>query len=160
MSLRRVKHTRGTTQIAAYAAASRSNKRYPLTRADGRTYCAGGSALRLGRDGYLERGLSAHTKCRLSEKPDFLTVFVKAFINFSVLYHRKKRLSILFLKKILVKDSIITPTKHHPCICASSPFPHEYVFPAYFSPKPLLPTYTTADYHDKAAQLHLYVQAL
>ena len=86
-SLRRANFTRGTTQIAAYAAPSRSNKRYPLTRADGRTYCAGGSALRLGRDGYLERDLLAHTCRQLSEKPHFLTVFVKAFAILNAFYH-------------------------------------------------------------------------
>ena len=49
-NLRRALYTRGTTQITAFAVTSRSNKRYPLTRADGRAYCAGGSALRLGSD--------------------------------------------------------------------------------------------------------------
>ena len=60
---------------------SRSNKRYPLTQAYGRTYCAWGSALRLGRDGYLDSFTLAHTNRQLSERSAYLTVFVKAFFN-------------------------------------------------------------------------------
>ena len=73
-------------KLRPFAATSRSNKRYPLTRADGRTYCAWGSALRLGSDGYL------NMYCRLTPCADSLkthnhTVFVKAFYLFALIIH-------------------------------------------------------------------------
>ena len=64
----RINNIRGTTLVISKEIPSRSNKRYPLTRAYGRTYCAGGSALRLGRDGYLDSITLARTTRQLSAK--------------------------------------------------------------------------------------------
>ena len=54
-------NTRGTTQIAAFAAPSDSSKSYPLTRANGCTWDRGSSAHRLGSDGSFGAELSACT---------------------------------------------------------------------------------------------------
>ena len=59
----------------------------------------GGSALRLGRDGYLEGCLLARTCRQLSEKHTLLTVFVKAFKNMSILYHVRAKKSNVFLHR-------------------------------------------------------------
>ena len=65
--MRRVTVTRGTTQIAAKAATSRSNKRYPLTRANG-------NALEnLQRFGSEVMGLVAES-CRFAPNTDSLKV--------------------------------------------------------------------------------------
>ena len=58
-----------------------------------------GSALRLGRDGYLEGCLLARTCRQLSEKHTLLTVFVKAFGNMSILYHVRAQKSNVFLRR-------------------------------------------------------------
>ena len=63
--------TRGTTQIAAIAAASHSDKCYPLTRADGRHLLK--TVQRSGSEviGTLEWKLPAFTNRRLSENDLF-----------------------------------------------------------------------------------------
>ena len=59
----------------------------------------GGSALRLGRDGYLAHGSLAYTCRQLSEDRVNLTVFVKAFAILTILYHVHAKKSNVFLRK-------------------------------------------------------------
>jgi len=93
--LRRVDSTRGTTQIAAMAATSDSNKSYPLTRANGKTWRR--SARLTGSE---VMGIQAPNR-RLSPTVDSLkirnqAVFVTAFFDLTLIYHTFYQMSNTF----------------------------------------------------------------
>ena len=98
-------YTRGTTQITACAVPSRSDKRYPLTRADGRTYWdwvqfSGSEVMGLRR---FAAGL--HQPPALWELR-CLTVFVKAFVLLPTVYHSKVEKSNIFLLQKFGKNPV------------------------------------------------------